>query len=163
MTFFPQIYALFCRILSRQTFTRFLRNPSKKICNMRFKTKGGGGQRVFEKCSKKLRIWWRMAPLILAHYFLWWQRLAIRKLTQVFQVLKRTHVWLQLVFLFNSWNLLILVNLSKMYFWPHWSSFLPEKVPISLKHRKNCETVLFKVWIVENVFCRKEVGRKGGK
>ena len=23
-------------------------------------------------------------------------------------------------------------------------------------HRKNCETVLFKVWIVENVFCRKE-------
>ena len=30
-------------------------------------------------------------------------------------------------------------------------------------HRKNCETVLFKVWIVENVFCRKEVGRKGGK
>ena len=23
------------------------------------------------------------------------------------------------------------------------------------KHRKNCETALFKVWIVENVFCRK--------
>ena len=27
-----------------------------------FKTKGGG-QRLFEQCSKKLRIWWRMAPL----------------------------------------------------------------------------------------------------
>ena len=24
----------------------------------------------------------------------------------------------------------------------------------SNKHRKNCETALFKVWIVENVFCR---------
>ena len=24
------------------------------------------------------------------------------------------------------------------------------------KHRKNCETALFKVRIVENVFCRKE-------
>ena len=29
-----------------------------------FKTKGGaGGQRLFEQCSKKLRIWRRMAPL----------------------------------------------------------------------------------------------------
>ena len=27
------------------------------------------------------------------------------------------------------------------------------------KHRKNCETALFKVRIIENVFCRKE-GRK---
>ena len=25
---------------------------------------GGGGQRLFEQCSKKLRIWWRRAPLI---------------------------------------------------------------------------------------------------
>ena len=30
-----------------------------------------------------------------------------------------------------------------------------------MKHRKNCETALFKVWIVEHVFCRKE-GRKEG-
>ena len=30
-----------------------------------FKTKGGaGGQRLFEQCSKKLQIWWRLAPLI---------------------------------------------------------------------------------------------------
>ena len=29
-----------------------------------FKTKGGaGGQRLFEQCSKKLRIWYRLAPL----------------------------------------------------------------------------------------------------
>ena len=31
-----------------------------------------------------------------------------------------------------------------------------------LKHRKNCETALFKVRIVDNVFCRKE-GRKEGQ
>ena len=30
-----------------------------------FKTKGGGGQRLFEQCSKKLRIWYRLAPLIV--------------------------------------------------------------------------------------------------
>ena len=31
-----------------------------------FKTKGGaGGQRLFEQCSKKLRIWYRLAPLKL--------------------------------------------------------------------------------------------------
>ena len=37
----------------------------KKICNMMFKTKGGGGggQRFFKKCSKKLQIWRRLAPL----------------------------------------------------------------------------------------------------
>ena len=30
-----------------------------------FKTKGGaGGQRLFEQCSKKLRIWRKMAPLM---------------------------------------------------------------------------------------------------
>ena len=49
--------------MSRQTFTRFLRNPSKKICSAMFKTKGGGGQRRFEQCSKKLQIWWRGASL----------------------------------------------------------------------------------------------------
>ena len=30
-----------------------------------FKTKGGGGQRLFEQCSKKLRIWRSLAPLKL--------------------------------------------------------------------------------------------------
>ena len=24
---------------------------------------GGGGQRLFEQCLKKLQIWWRLAPL----------------------------------------------------------------------------------------------------
>ena len=28
-----------------------------------FKTKGGGGQSLFEQCSKKLRIWRRWPPL----------------------------------------------------------------------------------------------------
>ena len=28
-------------------------------------------------------------------------------------------------------------------------------IEVPNKHRKNCETALFKVWIVENVFCRK--------
>ena len=27
-------------------------------------------------------------------------------------------------------------------------------IEVPNKHRKNCETALFKVWIVENVFCR---------
>ena len=40
----------------------------KKFCNMMFKTKGGaGGQRLFEQCSKKLRIWRRRAPLSRLH------------------------------------------------------------------------------------------------
>ena len=29
-------YAIICRFLSQQTFTRFLRSPSKKICNIMF-------------------------------------------------------------------------------------------------------------------------------
>ena len=37
-----------------------------------FKTKGGaGGQRLFEQCSKKLRIWRRLAPLNLSQHSLW--------------------------------------------------------------------------------------------
>ena len=49
--------------MSRQTFTRFLRNPSKKIslCNVQ---NGGGVHRSFEQCSKKLQIWWRGASLM---------------------------------------------------------------------------------------------------
>ena len=39
-------------ILSRQTFTRFLENPSKNLQHD-----------VQNECSKKLQIWWRMAPL----------------------------------------------------------------------------------------------------
>ena len=36
-----------------------------------FKTKGGGGgQRLFEQCSKKLRIWCRVAPLSVVRLFL---------------------------------------------------------------------------------------------
>ena len=31
------------------------------------------------------------------------------------------------------------------------------------KHRKNCETALFKVGIVENVFCTKERRKEGRK
>ena len=33
-----------------------------------FKTKGGGGQRLFEQCSKKLQIWYMRAPLIESFY-----------------------------------------------------------------------------------------------
>ena len=51
----PQIYALFCRILSRQMFTRFLRNPSKKICNMMFKTKGGAVKGFLNNVQKNCR------------------------------------------------------------------------------------------------------------
>ena len=47
-------------------FTRFLRNPSKKICNMMFKTKGGGSK-AFWTMFKKLQIWWRRAPLTQNH------------------------------------------------------------------------------------------------
>ena len=44
-----------------------------------FKTKGGGGQRVFEQCSKKLQIWQKLAPLSeltprCSHVFLHWSR-----------------------------------------------------------------------------------------
>merc|ERR1712001_426016 len=40
------------------------RKSIKKNCNIMFTTKGGaGGQRLFEQCSKKLRIWCRLAPL----------------------------------------------------------------------------------------------------
>ena len=39
---------------------------------MMFKTKGGGGQRLFEQCSKKLQIWWRLAPLRMLLVILAW-------------------------------------------------------------------------------------------
>ena len=44
---------------------------------MMFKTKGGGGQRLFEQCSKKLQIWWRLAPLRGALKANFWKNLGI--------------------------------------------------------------------------------------
>merc|ERR1712218_195757 len=61
---FPQIYALFCRILSRQTFTHFFKSRSKKFATYMFKTGEGGGQRPFKQCLKKLHNWHVMASLI---------------------------------------------------------------------------------------------------
>ena len=39
---FPQIYALFCRILSWQAFTHFSKSRSKKFATYMFKTREGG-------------------------------------------------------------------------------------------------------------------------
>ena len=47
------------------------------------------------------------------------------------------------IFIFNAWKL--------------------EFENITNKHCKNCKTALFKVRIVENVFCRKEGRKKGNK
>ena len=61
MTFFPQIYALFCRILSRQTFTHFLKSCSKRIAIYMFKTSGevkGHLNNFQKKCT--IGICWRM-------------------------------------------------------------------------------------------------------
>ena len=38
---------------------------SWKIHNMMFKEKGGGGQRLFEQCSKKLHFWYALASLVV--------------------------------------------------------------------------------------------------
>ena len=53
---------LFCRILSQQTFTRFLICRTKKLQHTCSK-QGGGGQRFFEQCSKK-RFWFGGASLM---------------------------------------------------------------------------------------------------
>ena len=45
-------------MLSRQMFTRFLKRPSKKFATYTIKTKGGGCQRFFEQCLKKLSFWY---------------------------------------------------------------------------------------------------------
>ena len=58
-----QIYILFCQILSRQTFTHFFKSHSKKFATYMFKTRGGGGQRLFKQCLKKLHYWYGMASL----------------------------------------------------------------------------------------------------
>ena len=60
---FPQIYALFCRILLRQMFTHFFKSSSKKFATYMFKTREGG-QRPFEQCLKKLHNWYVMASLM---------------------------------------------------------------------------------------------------
>ena len=96
--------------MSRQTFTRFLRNPTEKIslCNVQNE---GGVHRSFEQCSKKLQIWWRGASLnecnscscgtlllslYLSNMVRVWVCLLIRdrkilgRLTKYFEVLKRS-------------------------------------------------------------------------
>ena len=44
----------------------------KKICNMMFKTKGGGGQRLFEQCSKNCRSGGGWHPLASLHSSVCW-------------------------------------------------------------------------------------------
>ena len=54
--------------MSRQTFTRFLRNPSKKIRSAMFKTEGGLS--VVWTMFKKLQIWWRGASLSVVQHLM---------------------------------------------------------------------------------------------
>ena len=44
LTFCPQIFALLCQILSRQTFAHFLTFMSKNPQHDRVKPRGGGGE-----------------------------------------------------------------------------------------------------------------------
>ena len=50
-TYFPQIYSLFCQILSRQTFTHFLTFMSKNPQHDCVKTRGGS-RAVYTMCKK---------------------------------------------------------------------------------------------------------------
>ena len=43
----------------------------KKNLQHNVQNEGGGGQRLFEQCSKKLRIWWRWPPLIIVKHDSW--------------------------------------------------------------------------------------------
>ena len=61
MTFFPQILALLCGILSRQTFKHFLTVMSKNPQHDRVKQRGS--RAVYTICKKKHPIWQRMASL----------------------------------------------------------------------------------------------------
>ena len=52
MTFCPQIFALLCQILSRQTFTHFLTFMSKNSQHDCVKPRGGGSRAVYTMCKK---------------------------------------------------------------------------------------------------------------
>ena len=68
MKFLPSIYALFCQIMSQQTFTHFLTVCQKYPQHDHVKPKGGG-QGPFTQCVKKHQIWLPMASLIVADRF----------------------------------------------------------------------------------------------
>ena len=68
LTFCPQIFALLCQILSRQTFTHVLTFMSKNPQHDCVKTRGGQGP--FTQCVKKHPIWWRMASLRLVWLYI---------------------------------------------------------------------------------------------
>ena len=51
-----------------QTFTRFLRNPPKKICSAMFKTEGGGGVNGFlNNVKKTMEMVWDGTPYLNTH------------------------------------------------------------------------------------------------